>query len=126
MTAGVTKSVVERAALAWFESAGWTIRHGAEAGPGEIEAERADYQQVILARRLRDALARLNPDLSTEALDDAFRKLSRPEGAELIGLNRSVHRLLVDGVSVEYRTAEGGIRGAQARVVDFEDVAAND
>jgi type I restriction enzyme R subunit len=52
--------------------------------PGEPAAERDDYGQVVLAQRLRDALARLNPALPAEALEDAFRKLTRPEGAELI------------------------------------------
>ena len=89
-------------------------------------AERADYGEVVLAQRLRDALARLNPDLPAEALEDAFRKLTRPEGADLIQRNRALHRLLVDGVTVEYRDAEGAIRGAQARVIDFDDPQAND
>ncbi|MGH7065931.1 MAG: type I restriction endonuclease, partial [Stellaceae bacterium] len=121
-----TESVVEEAALAWLESAGWVVRHGAELAPGETAAERADWRQVILEGRLRAALARLNPELPAEAPDDAFRKLLRPEGAESVGRNRALHRLLVDGVTVEYRTAEGAIRGAQARVVDFEHVEAND
>ena len=81
---------------------------------------------MVLAQRLRDALARLNPALPAEALDDAFRKLTRPEGADLIVRNRALHRLLVDGVTVEYRDAEGSIRGAQARVIDFDDPAGND
>src|SRR6266446_7742836 len=120
------ESVVEQAALAWLESVGWSVRHGAEVAPGELAAERSDYGQVVLEQRLRDALAQLNPDLPAEALDDAFRKLTRPEGAELPARNRAVHRLLVDGVTVEYRDAEGSIRGAQARVIDFEDPAGND
>jgi type I restriction enzyme R subunit len=127
MTApGFTESVVEQAALAWFENAGWVVRNGPEVAPGELFAERDDYGQVILAQRLRDSLARLNPELSAEALEDAFRKLTRPEGAELVARNRAVHRLLVDGVTVEYRMADGEIRGAQARVVDFDRVEAND
>src|SRR3990172_5076589 len=89
-------------------------------------AERRDYGEVVLAQGLRDALARLNPALPAEALDDAFRKLTRPEGADLIQRNRALHRLLVDGVTVEYRDAEGAIRGAQARVIDFDDVKDND
>jgi type I restriction enzyme R subunit len=121
-----SESVVEEAALAWFESAGWVIRHGAETAPGELSAERADYRQVILERRLRDALSRLNPDLPAEALEDAFRRLLRPEGAELVGRNHGLHRLLVEGVTVEYRTAEGAMRGAQARAIDFRNVDAND
>ena len=121
-----TESIVEEAALAWFESAGWAIRHGAEIAPGEPAAERADYGKVVLEQRLRDALTQLNPDLPAEAVEDAFRKLTRPEGADPTARNRWVHRLLVDGVTVEYRTSDGDIRGAQARVVNFDRVKAND
>ncbi len=126
MTRAFTESVVEEAALAWLGGMGWVVKNGAEIAPGEPSAERDDYSQVILEQRLRDALARLNPDLPSEALDDAFRKLIRPEAAELAPCNRSVHRLLVNGVNVEYRTSDGAIRGAQARVIDFEDAQAND
>ncbi len=120
------ESTVEQAALAWLESAGWQTRNGAEIAPGEPAAERDDYGQVVLSRRLQDALARINPALPAEALDDAFRKLTRPEGADLLARNRSLHRLMVDGVTVEFRGADGGIRGAQAKVIDFDDAAAND
>ncbi len=43
-------------------------------------AEPADYGQVVLERRLRNAFARLNPGLPIEVLHDAFRKLTRPDG----------------------------------------------
>lgn len=68
-----TESGVEQAALAWLESAGWSVRSGAEFAPGEPAAEHDDYGQVVLAQRLREALARLNPVLPAEALEDAFR-----------------------------------------------------
>ena len=121
-----SESVVEESALAWLESAGWSTRNGADIAPGELAAERTDYGQVVLEQRLRDALARLNPDLPTDALEDAFRKLTRSEGHELVARNRHLHRLLVDGVTVEYRTADGEIRGTQVRVLDFDNVKAND
>lgn len=120
------ESTVEQAALAWLEGAGWQVRNGAEIAPGEPAAERDDYTQPILDRRLRDAIARINPGLPADALDEAFRKLTRPEGADLLARNRSLHRLVVDGVTVEYRDADGNIRGAQARVIDFDDPASND
>jgi type I restriction enzyme R subunit len=123
---GFTESIVEQAALAWLESVGWRVRSGAGIAPGEPAAERDDYGQVVLAMRLRDALVRLNPTLPAEALEDAFRKLMRPEGADLLVRNRALHRLLVDGVTVEYRDAGGSIRGAQTRVIDFDDPAGND
>ena len=79
----LTESTVEAAALGWLEAAGWRITHGQDIAPDTPRAERTDYGEVVLAQRLRDALARLNPGLPAEALEDAFRKLTRPEGAEL-------------------------------------------
>jgi type I restriction enzyme R subunit len=124
--ANLTESEIEAAALAWLGSLGWALKHGPEIAPGEPLAERGDYGEAVLEQRLRDALARLNPDLPAEALEDAFRKLTRPEGATLEQRNRAVHRMLVDGVTVEYRRSDGSIAGAQARVVDFDDPENND
>jgi type I restriction enzyme R subunit len=120
------ESIVEEAALAWLESVGWQVRNGSDIAPGEPAAERDDYGQVVLVSRVRDALARLNPALPTEALEDAYRRLIRHEGPDLLVRNRALHRMLVDGVTVEYRAPEGGIRGAQVRVINFDDATAND
>jgi type I restriction enzyme R subunit len=122
----MTEATVESAALAWLSELGWQVKHGPDIAPGMLAAERRDYGEVVLAHRLRDALARLNPTLPAEALEDAFRKLTRPEGADLLQRNRALHRLLVDGVTVEYRTADGGIRGVPVRVLDFDDPDNND
>lgn len=64
-------------------------------------------EEAALAQRLRDALGRLNHELPAEVLADACPKLTRPEWADLIQCNRALHRLLVDGVTVEYRLAPG-------------------
>ena len=122
----ITESVVEEAALDWLDSLGWTVLHGPDIAPDTLGAERADYGQVVLERRLRDALAKLNEDLPAEALEGAFRKLNRPEGPSLETRNRAFHRMLVEGVTVEYRADNGAIRGAQARVIDFDVPANND
>src|SRR5689334_5615140 len=126
MTPGFTESVVEEAALAWLEAVGWTTRNGAEIAPGGATAERTDYAETVLEQRLRGALTRLNPSLPAEATEDAFRKLTRPEGADLTARNRAMHRLLRDGVTVEYRTKSGEVRGTQVRVIDFDSPAHND
>ena len=127
MSQGVTESVVEQAALAWLADTGWQLANGPDIAPGEPSAERANYAQVILEQRLRQALKRLNPTLPPDALDDACRKLLRPEGVDLIQQNRALHRLLVHGVTVEYRAPGGGaIRGAQVRVIDFDQPEEND
>lgn len=120
------ESTVEDATLAWLESLGWTVKHGPEIAPGELAAERQDYGQVVLEDRLRQALVRLNPTLPSEAIEDAFRKLTRPERPTLEARNRALHRLLVDGVTGEFRRPDSSIAGAQARVLDFENADNND
>ena len=122
----LTEAEVEEAALAWLRSLGWHPVHGPEIAPDNPGAERDGYDEVVLARRLRDALAELNPNLPADALDDAFRKLTSPQGATLEARNRAFHRMLVEGVTVEHRTEEGTLRGAQALVIDFDDPGAND
>jgi type I restriction enzyme R subunit len=122
----LTESTVESAALAWLSELGWQVKHGSEIAPDGLFAERQDYGQVVLNQRLRDALARLNPDLPPEALQDAFRKLLNPPGATLEQRNRAFHRMLVDGVAVEYRRPDGAIAGTQVRILDFDDPDNND
>jgi type I restriction enzyme R subunit len=121
-----TETVVEEAALEWLAGLGYAVLNGPTIAPGELLAERADYRDVVLEGRLRRALGRLNPDLPPEALEDAWRKLARVDAPSLVERNRAMHRMLVDGVTVEYRRPDGSIAGAQARVLDFDEVGDND
>ena len=122
----ITEADVEWAALGWLAGLGWGVVHGPDIAPDAPGAERGDYGQVVLERRVRDALALLNPTLPAGALDDAYRKLNRPEGATVEACNRAFHRMLVEGVTVEHRDGEGRIRGAQVQVVDFDRPDRND
>ena len=122
----INESVVESAALAWLESVGWRVAHGPDLGPASLNSERDNYSHVILNGRLHQALSELNSGLPASALDDAFRKLTRPEGSTLEARNRAFHRMLVNGVEVEYQEGEGRMRGDVARVLDFERPHNND
>ena len=123
-----TESIVEDAALAWLEALGYAVLHGPDIAIGMIGAERSDpnYRDVVLERRVRGALTLLNPALPAEALEDAYRKLMRSDAPSLVERNRALHKMLVDGVTVEYRRKDGSIAGAQARVVDFDAPDNND
>ena len=115
----LTESVVESAALDWFRKLGYHVMGGPDLLPGD-GALRADYGTVVFESGLREAVARLNPDLPAEALDDAVRRLTRPAGATLEARNRAFHRMLVEGVTVEYVDAGGAVRGGQVRAIDFD------
>jgi len=121
-----TESVVEQAALAWLEALGYTILSGPEIAPGEAMAERDNYGQVVLEYRLRQALARLNPQVPAGALEEAFRKLTRPDFPSLVKNNHALHRMLVDGISVEMQRPDGSRGHEPVWVVDFENPDNND
>jgi type I restriction enzyme R subunit len=123
-----TESVVEEAALEWLEAKGWTILHGPEIAAGMPSAERVDpdFRDVVLERRLRQSLQRLNPTLSTNAIEAALRKLTIVDGPSLIERNRAAWRMLVDGVEVEITRADGTLGGYPVKVVDFTNPDNND
>ena len=121
----LSESVVEQAALDWFRGLGYDVVGGPDMPPGP-QSLRESYSDAIFPSVVRGALDRLNPNLPTDALDDAFRRLTRPEGSNLESRNRAFHRLAVNGVTVEYRDDRGAIRGAQVQVLDFEQPSSND
>jgi type I restriction enzyme, R subunit len=126
--AGVSESVIEQAALAWLEGLGYEILSGPEIAAGEPGAERTDpeYHDVILDRRLRQALQRLNPALPPEAIEDAYKRLITGSEPSLVTRNHALHQMLVDGVTVEYTRSDGSIGGGLVQVFDYEHPENND
>jgi type I restriction enzyme R subunit len=120
-----TESTVEDAALSWFGVLGFAVKHGPEIAPGELHAERTGFGETVLAKRLRDTLAVLNPNVPVEALDDAFRKVTTTHHPSLVVNNRAFHRMLVDGVPVEYQR-DGRTVHDQVWLVDWEHPDIND
>ncbi|HYI99892.1 MAG TPA: type I restriction endonuclease subunit R [Thermoleophilaceae bacterium] len=118
--------IVESAALGWFESLGYGIATGAELSPGAPVAERAGYGEVILEGRLRTALRKVNPHLPADAIDHVVRTVTRPQEPTLTDSNRWFHRILTEGVEVEYDTPAGETRGERAFLVDFDRPMTND
>jgi type I restriction enzyme R subunit len=121
------ESTVEEATLAWLEGLGYEVLAGPDIAYGAPGAERGSpgYRDVILERRLREAIGRLNPDLPPEAVEDAYRKLTRTDAPTLIERNRAIHRMLVDGVTVEFRRPDGSVAGGQARLFDYDEPSNN-
>ena len=121
----LNESIVEDAALTWLGEMGYALGHGPHITPGEPAAARNSFSDVILAGRLRDAIHRLNPTIPEVAREEALRKLLLLGSVSLLGNNRTFHRMLRDGVDVEYPRTDGSIKGGKARLVDFSDVRAN-
>ncbi len=116
----LTESIVEAASLEWFGELGYALT------PALSQDERESFGDVVLLGRLRSAIRRLNTAIPEEAREDALRKVLRVATPSLIQTNRTFHRMLRNGVDVEYPRPDGSIKGDKVRLVDFAEVNGND
>ncbi len=77
MTSHLTEDTIEQAALEWLSAIGFEVIHGPDIAPGEDASERESFGDGVLEQRLKDAIARLNPDLPADAQEESFRQVMR-------------------------------------------------
>jgi type I restriction enzyme R subunit len=126
MTFKFTESVVEIACLDYFGQLGYAYLPAPEIASDGLFAEREAYGEVILKQRLRTALIRINPTIPAAAIEDAIRKVTRTDSPTLIVNNRAFHKMLTDGVDVQFRNAEGRDVTDKVWLVDFKNPDNND
>ena len=122
----LTEADIENAAMDWLTDLGYQVLSGPVIAPGEMLAEREDYSQVVLEGRLRQALQNINPQVPSDALEEAIRKLTRPDSPSLVGNNHLIHNYFVEGVPVEHQRVDGSIGGDLVRVFDYDDPENNE
>lgn len=122
----INEDIVEQAILERFQEMGYAFASPYEIGPDGTAPERSSYGDVILIERLRKQVAALNPDIPEEARNEAIKQVLVSETPSLIEENRRIHKMLVSGVDVEFRAIDGSIKGDKVRLIDLENVDAND
>lgn len=95
-------------------------------GPDGSHPERESHDQVILTGRLTEAVDRINPSVPEEARADAVRKLTQTEFPTLLEENRRIHKLLTEGVDVEYCDRDGTLKASKVNLIDFAKPDNND
>jgi type I restriction enzyme R subunit len=109
------ESAVEDAALRWLHNLRYTVKNSPDIAPGDLQSKRLAYAEVILEDRLRQGLARLNPEHPFEAIDDAFRKILWPEGPTHDPRYHAIYRWIMDGITVEYRCADAQLQAQRLK-----------
>lgn len=122
----LAEAAVEQVVLDHLAALGYSVTTDAEIGPDGKSPEREAYADVVLAKRLAAAIDKLNPTIPAEARGDALRKVLATERPALVEENRRLHKLMVEGVDVEFYSDDGTIRGDKVRLIDFGDLTAND
>ncbi|SFQ83436.1 type I restriction enzyme, R subunit, partial [Halopseudomonas formosensis] len=120
----MTEDQLEQQCLEWFAEGGWELGHGPDLAPDGIAPERSDYRQVLLLADLEAAIRRINPHLPDSAVEQAISQVRQPSSLDTTVSNRAFHRLLLDGVPVDYKLDERIIHD-HALLIDFEQLEAN-
>ena len=116
---------LEQEALGWLAETGYTLRSGPDIAHDGVDPHRSGYTQVILPARLRAAMSNLNPGIPAAALEDALQQVEHLDTPVQLVANRAFHKLLVNGVPVQYQK-DGETRGDLVRLVDWHNPQNNE
>ena len=116
----ISESTVEDFVIKLLQNQGWWYL-----SPEELELERADFSEVILQQRLRQAIEAINPSTSEEARDQALQQILNIPGQHLVDNNEIFHRMLTEGIEVEVMGDEG-VEGSKVWLIDYNDLDNND
>lgn len=119
MTSILNENAIEQAALEILVEMGYEILNGPDIAFDGLHPERENYQDVVLIDRLRNAINKFNPKIPQTAKDEALKKVLRSETPDLITENRKFHKMLIDGIDVEYRR-DGRIVYDKVWLFDFK------
>jgi type I restriction enzyme R subunit len=122
------ESLIEQPAIELFGEMEWEtadyFHEFEQAGGSPLGRETAS--EVVLIRRLRVALEKLNPTLPAEAITRAIEEISRDRSRmSLAAANQEVYRLLKDGVKVAFKGDDGEDHEETVKVIDWSEVANN-
>jgi type I restriction enzyme R subunit len=121
----LTESAIEEFAIKLFERLGYNYLYAPDIAPDGERPERTSFDQVLLTGRLEEAVRRINRGLSSEVLAEALREVQRLHSPDLLTNNEAFHRLLTEGVPVQYQH-QGDERGDRVWLVDFKNPENNE
>ena len=120
--------LIEKPTMDLFTSLGWktadcfneTFGVGGSLG-------RDNRGDVVLVRRLKAAIERVNPQINNQAVETAIEQItvdrSRLAPAEA---NRAVYDLIKEGIKVELKDDKGGFDTETVKIADFDNPENND
>jgi len=126
MMAFLSEAAVEQALLDQLRALGYSAEREEDIGPDGHRPERDSHGDVVLKRRFEDAVALLNPHIPAEARHEAVRKVTQSELPSLLEENRRIHKLVTEGVDVEYYANDGTLTAGKVALIDFEQLQRND
>ena len=96
MSLGNEYTLVEKPAIDYFKSLGYSYINGKELTPESCERE--SFKEVILHNRMFDSLKKLNQEISKDNINKIIRILQRPDNlvSGLLEINEKIYDYIVN------------------------------
>lgn len=120
----ITENIIEQSAIEILQGLGWAYVNGKEISSEGVFCERESFSQIVLVSRLRDAIARINPNIQLDAQEAAIQKIVRIASPDLLHNNELFHKELVEKVKIPYQQ-NGYERSHEVALIDFENPGNN-
>jgi len=123
------ESLVERPAIEVFERLGWSFANCFYEfdDKGVSFLGRDTKADVVLVSKLKLALIKLNPDVSSVVVDEAIKILTQDRSLmSMTVANRDVYDLLKNGILVSYLNDRHEQISERVKIIDWETPANND
>ena len=121
----ITEDAIEKFAIELLEKQGYQYIYAPSIAPDSDNPERESFEDVLLLERMRTAVGRINPNIPPAIREDAIKQIIRLNSPELIANNETFHRMLTEGINVEYQV-KGHSRGDQVWLIDFKNPENNE
>ena len=122
----LSEAAIEEAVLEQLAGLGYTVENEERIGPDALFSERGSYVDVILEKRLLDAVTRINPTIPHTPLEEVVKQVTHNVLPNLTEENRRIHTLMTDGVNVQYEAHDGSLISSKVYLIDFDDIENND
>lgn len=120
----MNETELESRCLDWFRECGWEVATGPDIAPDSPSPLRRDYAKIVLEAHVEAAFSRINPHLPHACLEQVLAAVTKPESPDLIASNQAFHRLLLEGVPLQYKQ-DDQIKHDRAFLIDFDQMSNN-
>ena len=116
-TMPINENTLEQVLLSELQEKGYEYLYGPDID--------RDYHEVILKDYFDSAMFKINPKITTDIVEEAYKTIKNLGLLKLEDMNAAFHKYLIEGVPVSYR-ANGEQSTFTVHLIDFEIPQSND
>ena len=121
----ITETEIELLAIEELEKLGWKYIYAPQIACDGDFPERNSYQDIILKERLKNAIAKINPNIPLLAQEQALNQVLRIATTDLLQTNETFQNYIANGIPIDYQK-DGDTRGNKVFLVDYNNVSNNE